>query len=1052
MVALNIFLHPVSESPFKHLVSSVQSSVDEGTKIDFLVPSVRHINHLKNELFSIVVKTLPGQLYFGTFFAWANRILDYYHQAFRSIGSGEEWLLLFDYFKNHQIFRNKLKPGSLALIGQILTELQESGLTNPELTELFKKDNSDLLANYIPALQHLMSIAEDKHLASASTLLCLANDALDKKRFDSPANYLIVDGFYEFNPIQRRLLQNLIDCYKQVTLYYPGFDDHPALAFLNPVDTVLKNRDLRIFSIDKTPPNFFNKLSETFFRNLPTDTTPNSTPDPQEWSNDWTGHYLKLLRCPNRRIEVDAAARAIKSWILAEIPADRIAVLYRGSYDYSSLIRLIFPVSGIPVPDSGQSLLSSMPVRIIRKIFEINERNFSRESIIDLTRFAEIRNFYGSETIQKFEYKSGAWGLSFHKDSWMKQLQRRKEYLEMMIQAGLDDAKDLYILKKELAEIDVMLPVIQQFLTDIYLPSSASWLEYFQIVNDLLLKYCNGNSDNPITIEAIHKIHEMFRNFPALLNPGQSVRLCHFIMAFNNLCRSVELSPESRSADTGITISNIMDVRGETFEAVVLLGMVDGEFPVQRRENPILSNRQRYAINRQFGVEIFRDSGTNIGEEKFLFYNVINRVKSRLLITYPQFDSNGRSFAESPFLDEIYGLLNHLEPGKYIRFESISAASVIPDIDHAISAEDVLVNRTHYHWNPEDLNFINDQLDLSSLRFIEKRIDVENRRRKHVLDEWSGFIKSNQPLQSFFKKPLSITRLQNYAWCPFLYLCQYVWKIDTAEEPSAELTALSDGLLIHALFEKMLGAADRDNADQWRDYLNRDLRMDISGTIDTINQRFRTIFGYIDEAVWQKKMVDLKYGLELFIQRERDAAGSGFYPDELEKRITFGYPMEFEGASVNIPFQAKIDRIDRNENGSNVIIEYKRSKFSVQDPLKGVEEGIHFQLPFYMLAYRSLIANAQFSGAYSYVFNDGEVLKGIFDEPPYKGVRKITQSELNELLRKTADKIRELLQRIFTGDFSLTPYDMTKRCQLGKCEFYEMCRIDTRTVEMATDD
>ncbi|MDO9548017.1 MAG: PD-(D/E)XK nuclease family protein, partial [Candidatus Marinimicrobia bacterium] len=986
MARFDIVYHPVSGNLNRHIAESVFPELKDGKKIDFLLPSVRHITGIKETLLrNAEIRQLPDQLHFGTYFAWANRIMDAERQAFRIIGSGEEWLLLFTFLKKNRRLFQHIQPGSLSLILKIVTELRESGCSINQLNDIAKTCSD--IAPYIECLNVLINAATDRRLASSPTLLMLLAEHLRSGHFNPSGDRLVAAGFYEFNPIQQQILNSLIDRYPESTLYFPENTGHPTLQYLKPACEIIGNRDYHSAVIPQIKSESISEIVDLLFRQHSHNDTDMPVPEPLKFRNNWQDTTLKLLRCPNRRQEIDAAARTVKKWINDDIKPDKIAVVYRGSYDYSKLVRLLFPAAGIAIAGSGQLLSESTLLRIIRKVFEVNERNFSRNIVIDLTRFAEIRQYYGADIIQKFEYKSAAWGLSFSKGSWLTQLTQRQEYLRTVMVAEDEDSKDIYILQRELEDIDALLPVLQRFLDDISLPSTASWSDYIHIVQKLLKKYgLRDHAENSVD-DIFNALKSIFRNLLSLVDSDNTVDLRHFLMALNNLIMNITLPKSDIQEDTGITVANIMDIRCERYDAMVLLGMVDGEFPVSRRENPLLNNRRRLRINQTVGLDMLRSSGADINEEKFLFYNFAARVNKHLLITYPQFDSNGRSLPASPFLDEIHNLFDHPKLSKSIRYETISAASVIPEIGMAVSQQDVLLNKLHYQWENQDLQFFDKILKTTYCPDIEPRIRVEKQRKDRVADSWSGCLSSLIHQEHCFRKPLSVTRLQQYAWCPFLYLCQYIWKIDAVEEPLAEISALSDGLLIHAILESLLKKANPANFEKWQTFIAGDLSAEIDAAREYIHQKFRSVFAYIDESVWNKKLADLRRGLELFIKREISVLESEHYPAELERRLSFTIPLTLENRESSVPFQVKIDRIDRHHDDHVTIIEYKRSANSVQDPVKGVSEGIHFQIPFYMLAYRQMHQDVRFAGAYSYVFNEGRIAKGIFTKPLYNRVK-----------------------------------------------------------------
>lgn len=1050
MANLDIYTCSISDHPTERLIGNIRSRIRNKEKVDFLLPSIRHIHNLKMELFPAVDSTQPGQFYFGTFFNWANRILDTTRHACQVISASEEWFLLFLDLQKNRILPGELTAGSISLFQQVLVDLRESGYNQMELAAIAARTGDPQLRQYVAALHYLRSYP----LATSATILQLACESLESVNLEQFGTNLVISGFYEFNPLQKRLLRNLMRMYDRVLIIFPDQELHPVMDYLALPESYFGEVQFNKVMLRDAERSFFAVLADSFFRNPMKVKYSLQECEPREWQNCWLNKRLKLVRCPNRRIEVTTAARTIKQWIIDGVAAERIAVLYRGAYDYSVLVHLFFPQFGISVNRNSQPLVEAEPVRIVRKIFEINQKNFSRGSIVDLTRYSPIREHYGSEIIQRFEYKSAAWGLSFNKDSWRDQLKRRSEYLRILIRSAAEDEEDLFNIQRELKDLEEVYPVVDRFLYDVTLPEKTSWSNYVdQIVRLLQLYYSSENYRNSGS-EVFDRLIQILQRIKILTKASAVVHLNYFIMVFNNLLNGIMLNNEARLPDSGITVANIMDVRGESFEAVVLLGMTDTEFPFQRRENLLLNNRQRAALNEIAGAELLPLTGTKIAEEKFLFYQVVNQVKGKLLITFPQFDSSGNTLSDSPFLEEILAFQDNSSLNQFISYETVSAAKVIPDLKESATPADIRLNFFRNNWQADDLASLKQWIDTAELANHQARIDTERKRQQQMPGEWNGLLSLHRTPAECFKKPLSVTRLQQYAWCPFLYLCQSVWKVDFVEEPVAELTPLAEGLLIHTVLEALLKQANCSSLAEWQFFLESDLTAEIEQVMTRISGQYRSAFGFVAEAVWQKELLDLKRGLELFIEREQNALQSGFYPRMLEHQLAVNVPLAIGESEqlYSIPVKAKIDRVDLNENGESVIIEYKRSMSSVQDPIKGLEKGIHFQIPFYLLLLREMHPELNLIGAYSYVFRESKLAKGIFTKPYFKNVNQVSATGLAGLLSEVQEKITKILRSICAGNFLLNPYDVKQRCQLGKCDYYEVCRIEPGQIEPLVED
>jgi len=62
----------------------------------------------------------------------------------------------------------------------------------------------------------------------------------------------------------------------------------------------------------------------------------------------------------------------------------------------------------------------------------------------------------------------------------------------------------------------------------------------------------------------------------------------------------------------GICCAKLMDIRGLYFDALILLGLIDGEFPASRSENALFRNDLRREINQQAGENLFTATGADL--------------------------------------------------------------------------------------------------------------------------------------------------------------------------------------------------------------------------------------------------------------------------------------------------------------------------------------------------------------------------------------------------------------------------------------------------------
>jgi ATP-dependent helicase/DNAse subunit B len=160
-------------------------------------------------------------------------------------------------------------------------------------------------------------------------------------------------------------------------------------------------------------------------------------------------------------------------------------------------------------------------------------------------------------------------------------------------------------------------------------------------------------------------------------------------------------------------------------------------------------------------------------------------------------------------------------------------------------------------------------------------------------------------------------------------------------------------------------------------------------------------------------------------------------PAYLEQKIERYRLVLSNGEEVEL--SAKIDRIDVDENGNFVIVDYKTGKYPL--PKMNIEQDI-FQLPVYAvmaqqalldkgpalkqpigLAYYDLKGKTG-AGARDIVLYNKEARNDHPSSKPKASPRRA--EEFEEILKQSMDKARRAVEGILAGNFSSTPQDENK--------------------------
>lgn len=203
----------------------------------------------------------------------------------------------------------------------------------------------------------------------------------------------------------------------------------------------------------------------------------------------------------------------------------------------------------------------------------------------------------------------------------------------------------------------------------------------------------------------------------------------------------------------------------------------------------------------------------------------------------------------------------------------------------------------------------------------------------------------------------SATSLKVFLDCKRKFYFQYIQKINE-HEISMKPKSYELGNIIHTILEK--------------NYKNG--HFSYKETLKEIS-KYQNINPYltVELELWKKK-------LNLFFQNEAKRFENGVSVYELEKP----FHIKLNGVTL----KGKIDRIDKLQDGSFAILDYKTSSSLKVDTFKTYENSSDFQLIFYFLATKEL----GISQIGYYDLNDGKIKEEITLEPKMKRLFEILES------------------------------------------------------------
>ncbi|MEZ4599340.1 MAG: PD-(D/E)XK nuclease family protein [Syntrophotaleaceae bacterium] len=289
------------------------------------------------------------------------------------------------------------------------------------------------------------------------------------------------------------------------------------------------------------------------------------------------------------------------------------------------------------------------------------------------------------------------------------------------------------------------------------------------------------------------------------------------------------------------------------------------------------------------------------------------------------------------------------------------------------------------------------------------------------------------PLVPGKKVPGGTGILKDQALCPFRAFARYRLHAEGLAEPALGLDGLDRGSLVHNALELF-----------WRRTI--DLRSLLELSEQALVGRIEECVGEAIDKLQRERQVPLPSGLKdnearrlacllrewLEVEKNR----SDFRVECLESwhRVELG----------QLSIQTRLDRIDRIEDGSRIIIDYKTGWPGIQDWLG--ERPVEPQLPLYGLDEQekslAAVSFARVRGAgcaFIGVAREGGLLPGIPALQEHRVVQSAGVDDWKTLLTGWREKLLRLSDDFAAAKAAVDPIDRERACD--RCDLHPLCRV-----------
>jgi ATP-dependent helicase/DNAse subunit B len=552
------------------------------------------------------------------------------------------------------------------------------------------------------------------------------------------------------------------------------------------------------------------------------------------------------------------------------------------------------------------------------------------------------------------------------------------------------------------------------------------------------------------------------------------ITLSSFIDEVERSLRAQVLATGAANRD-GLKVLEATDVRGLSFRAVFIAGLIESGFPLRTSRDWLYPHEERLRLQKH-GIFLEDLSADTLLKEEHYFYQAACRATERLYLTRPLATGAVSETVASYYIEELKRVL---DPSDFV-IEQVRGDLDTRDLMQSSTGSELSTflirqsrQRAKASSGSRDLSpaQIEDLLAQAEAQgYISKsavrRVVVERERNSPLFGPRDGEI-TNPDLRALLSRHFgpehvySASGLSTYGNCSFRFFAARVLRLEPRSEAALDLQAIDAGKLLHDILRRFF----EGHRKQYLPDLNReDLRRQLSQTADDVFQEHEALVPPLNQRIWKidceirKLILDQVLLYELRLQEK--TKGRGIRPAYFE--LAFGRAsqasdpssspdyLKFErdalNGSENALLQGQIDRVDINErDGVAVAYDYKLSQGA---RLEDIETGRQVQIPIYLAALEQLfLPGYELAGGGYYKLkargprlNQGVYRAMFTDCTDTTRATHVDDIKFARLRAEVEKKVWEFIDGMRGGHFRVRPSLGKMTCKF--CDYSAVCRYE----------
>jgi ATP-dependent helicase/DNAse subunit B len=466
-----------------------------------------------------------------------------------------------------------------------------------------------------------------------------------------------------------------------------------------------------------------------------------------------------------------------------------------------------------------------------------------------------------------------------------------------------------------------------------------------------------------------------------------------------DLLETLEVPERTLPAPDAVLVTDPLAIRARRFRAVLVCGLTEGEFPLSAAPDPFLSDELRRELAACSGLRL-RPREDALGRERYLLYTSVSRATERVVLAYRSSDEDGNLALPSPFLADVFELLDEGWPHRRRRR---MLSDVVWPASEAPTGRELARTRAAASAPlagdvPSPIGSLSD----AALAHVRHR------------------------------RILSAGALESYGDCPVRWLIERELQ-PVALEPDPD--PLVRGGYMHAVIEQVLRRLDGPVTPE---SLPRALEI-LDAVID---EQPNAISPGAGAAVRAAAARGVKADLSRYLAHEaRD--GLDWQPYGVELRFGFeedeSLPPLQLGDEVRV--RGIVDRVDADADGHAIVRDYKSG--GARPEYQGARWALdrQLQVALYMLVVRELIGLKPVAGFYQPLGGGDLRPRGVFLDGAGVGGSVVgndarDQDQLDDVLEDARERAVALAGRLREGELEPCP----TTCSRDGCRYPGICR------------